>query len=200
MAISYGMIAMPWNAEQRWKISLIAIACAVGMGIPAIDNAKEIMSWPGREYVANMNVADYNYLYPGDDLNSLCERGSQISFSENSELCAKHFRKNGTNIETEIMAQGKVTDGFAEVPLYRYPGYKAFCDGKEVTVSRGTNGVIRVPLPELVTGETVQLSIKYQEPVLWRIAELISLTGIMVSGFWVWKGKMKCQEMQTRSI
>ena len=66
---------MPWNAEQRWKISLIAIACAVGMGIPAIDNAKEIMSWPGREYVANMNVADYNYLYPGDDLNSLCETG-----------------------------------------------------------------------------------------------------------------------------
>ena len=42
MVISYGMIAMPWNAEQRWKISLIAIACAVGMGIPAIDNAKRL--------------------------------------------------------------------------------------------------------------------------------------------------------------
>ena len=97
------------------------------------------------------------------------------------------------------MAQEKVTDGFAEVPLYRYPGYKAFCDGKEVTVSRGTNGVIRVQLPELVTGETVQLSIKYQEPVLWRIAELISLTGDngqCILGL----GKKKCQEMQTKSI
>ncbi|MBQ9332811.1 MAG: hypothetical protein IJS12_00565 [Lachnospiraceae bacterium] len=63
-------------------------------------------------------------------------------------------------------------DSYIEPPILDYKGYHAYCDGVELTVSDGDNYRIRVELPDKNEGV---VNIEYREPVLWRIAEFVSV-------------------------
>ena len=61
---------------------------------------------------------------------------------------------------------------FAELPLYYYEGYNATDDeGNRLRVDAGTNGVVRVWL----NAGSGTVSVKYIPPVIYRVAELLSL-------------------------
>ena len=64
-----------------------------------------------------------------------------------------------------------------DIPKYNYPYYKAFDDsGKELAISNGINNRIRVSVEITYNGD---VTVKFVEPILWRIAEIISLIGVV---------------------
>ncbi len=99
------------------------------------------------------------------------------------------FEKHGTEITfTGINASG--AEQAVELPLIYYRGYQAkdINTGELIAVDgNGDNGKLRVQLAGNYSG-TVR--VKFQEPVLWRIAEIISLVTVLTSGVLFVREKM----------
>lgn len=60
-----------------------------------------------------------------------------------------------------------------DIPKYNYPYYKAYDEnGNELAISNGINNRICVSVESSYNGD---VTVKFVEPILWRIAEVISL-------------------------
>jgi len=74
------------------------------------------------------------------------------------------------NLDYDITTDGKT---YVEYPIFNYPYYRATdSEGNELTIETGDNCRIRVLIPDNFQSE---IHIEFQEPALWRVAELISL-------------------------
>ena len=58
------------------------------------------------------------------------------------------------------------------VPFLSYNGYRAYAAGQELNISRSAKGQVQLALPANFSG---LVTVFFQEPVLWRISEGISL-------------------------
>lgn len=70
------------------------------------------------------------------------------------------------------------SSGYVDVPLLYYSGYTArdVSDGTSFPIQAGDNNRIRIIVPEGYQGT---IRIAYQEPVIWRIAEAVSLASLL---------------------
>ena len=60
-----------------------------------------------------------------------------------------------------------------DIPKYNYPYYKAYDEnGNELAISNGINNRICVSVESSYNGD---VTVKFVEPILWRVAEIISL-------------------------
>lgn len=138
-------------------------------------------------YYDLLNQADVYRPFAATDLNSMA-LGSEEYLPANTDLellTEKNpvagdgvqitgFKKNGTNIHMQLNNNG--TDSYAELPLLYYEGYTAVSNGSRLALSKGTNNVIRMNIPANFNGN---VSIYFEEPFAWRIAELISAITIL---------------------
>lgn len=115
------------------------------------------------------NLMGNEYLYRGSETGitdvDRVAKGQNIDI-QNSKKWYNHM---------EVTCEATGADAYLEVPMFYYPGYIAY--GAEnvrqkLELQRGDNNRIRVTLPENFSGKVVVI---FQEPVSWRIAELISL-------------------------
>ncbi len=68
-------------------------------------------------------------------------------------------------------------DAKLELPLYYYPGYTAKADnGSELKIERGNNNRLRILFDNGFSGN---IYVRYTEPVLWRVCEVISLISMI---------------------
>lgn len=88
-----------------------------------------------------------------------CSEGVKVSDAD----------KNGTTIR---LAYESTKDGYVEVPLLWYPGYSAKTeDGRKLSVTEGTNHVLRVELPG---GESGKVTVYYAGKTIYHVAEIVS--------------------------
>lgn len=63
-------------------------------------------------------------------------------------------------------------EGFIELPLYNYKGYKAIAsNGQELEIIDGINNLVKIIIPKDFNSDVV---VKFKEPKSWRISELVS--------------------------
>jgi len=100
------------------------------------------------------------------------------------------YEKGQYTLQTDIEVTGGENEGWVELPLLYYQGYDAVDKntGEHLRVCAGTNGVVRVLIPAHYSGE---IHVWFHEPLLWRVAEIVSvgtLLGLLVI-FWIGKKK-----------
>lgn len=84
-------------------------------------------------------------------------------------------RQEGTEIEFYCEADGK--EAYIVVPLMNYKGYHVRDDaGNEYGIIDGENNEVAFTLPADFAGNIV---VSFEEPVLWRMAELVSVVTAM---------------------
>lgn len=121
-------------------------------------------------------VPQNEYTYAGTEKTAF--RPGEIRVASGEQVIVEDYEKRGTNLSFALTAQ----DGrYIEVPLLYYPGYRAEIDGRPCTTERGENGLLRIYGGP--GGQTVQVSVRFVPPVLWRAAEAASLLG---AGLLVW--------------
>ncbi|MBO4863138.1 MAG: hypothetical protein J5517_02115 [Eubacterium sp.] len=109
----------------------------------------------------------YQYLYEGTDY-SIPEREHEVTGNDSNIINVD----NSSNSYI-ITCNSTGTDSFIELPLYYYPGDIAKdSDNNRLNLDRGSNNRIRVMLPEDFDGE---ITVKYSEPMIWHVMEMISL-------------------------
>lgn len=85
------------------------------------------------------------------------------------------FSSEGISMTAEV--SNSTTDAFIEFPRFNYPYYCVRDTyGQVFPIQDGQNRLIHVDLPEGYSG---QLTLSFEEPLLWRIAELVSLATLI---------------------
>lgn len=95
---------------------------------------------------------------------------------ENDKLEVNNYSRSGTKIEFYCENDTDTVQSL-EVPLLFYKGYQAAgksndqitCD---ILVSAGENGLVHLTIP---AESNLDIQVKFVEPVIWRIAEVISI-------------------------
>lgn len=128
----------------------------------------------------------YEIHYDGSMLNTTNLMGNEYLY-EGSETWITEIEKTVTGENVTIISQEKeyneisvqctgAGEGAAlQIPLFYYPGYVAY-DTEDTAVrfevGRGGNNRICVWLPQGYDGE---VTVRFKEPLLWRMAEAVSL-------------------------
>lgn len=83
-------------------------------------------------------------------------------------------------------------EGYVELPLLHYYGYRAYAGGVQLPVCKGDNNVVRVIIPAGFEGE---VTAGFVSPWYWRVAEAVSymmLLSLLVVYIIHRKEKKKC--------
>lgn len=111
------------------------------------------------------------YLYDGTDLRA-CERERDVI---PSNVDIERYLRWRNQFDITCKATGDAPG--LVIPVFAYPGYEAYTeDGTRLETVRGYNNTLTVSLPMNYSGT---ISVRYKEPLLWRISEIISLIGFV---------------------
>lgn len=105
------------------------------------------------------------YLYPNTEVRGLIE-GRYVA-SEGVHVEA--FEKEGTNAGFCVTSD---IGGYVDLPLFYYPGYEAYCNGKELELTFGENNEIRVLIP---AGSEGEIKCYYEDFSSWKVANIITV-------------------------
>ena len=101
--------------------------------------------------------------------------------------------KNGTNYRLELTNSSAETQ-YVELPMLYYRGYRAkdLGTGNLIGLEAGENGRIRLYVDGGYQGEAW---VYFQEPISWRISEMISLAALFAVGVYLFvQYRRKCQK------
>ncbi len=131
-------------------------------------------------------VSGGEYLVEGTDTG--CLHYGQLFASEAVSVSDSSFGSLEVSITCSVQEDHA---GFIDLPLLYYPGYRSSDEATSITI--GDNNVVRLNLP---AGYQGSVTVKWQEPVLWRIATVISILGLfaLICSFgylWIKKSAIK---------
>ncbi len=149
----------------------------------------------GYEYVERYNgesidsffVGGGEYLKAGTDADAL---DGEVHLN-NAELIGGYTR-NGKYATITGVAASESDDAWVELPILNYKNYVARDgSGNELTIVDGDNNVIRVLLPSGYVGD---VTVIYEIPTIYKIADVISLLTAIGLAAWVILDKTKLKE------
>lgn len=149
------------------------------LSIYSIDSTVQYTGYSQTDVMAMAMSADELYLYDRSDRQGLAERGNVVTVSPDARMRFSNFMKNGSRLELTVHRISGTAYSYIEVPLYYYPGYHAAINTEKLALERGTNGVVRIMVPDdTMSGK---LEVYFQAPFLWQLGNILS--GITVLGF-----------------
>ena len=90
-------------------------------------------------------------------------------------LTVSDYQKAG--LQVDLLVENHTAEEQALIlPLTAYKGYQAQANGSPLSVSRAANGQVQISLPADFSGH---VTVRFQEPLAWRIAELISFVFLL---------------------
>lgn len=120
------------------------------------------------EFGSNWSIGD-EYIRLGTDIKNL---SGEI---ETNNIKISNLTRNANSFQ--FHAKG-IEAGFVELPIFNYKGYTAvYGNGKKLAVTDGKNNVVRIVFPENFDSD---VSVRFEEPLLWRIASIVSLCSVVL--------------------
>ncbi|MDR0906264.1 MAG: hypothetical protein LBN00_08860 [Oscillospiraceae bacterium] len=180
VVLTCGVAHFAESAEKHRHAILFVCALAVIFAVsPYYDNylQNDKLTAALADSYAKPNttmLGGQEYLRHGTGKDALLERGTGV-VGFGAEI--NNIDRDYTTVTFDF--EGAQDGAYAELPLYYYPGYVAEDEyGGALTADAGENGVVRVNLPSGTRGGTV--TVRYREPAVYRIAEVISLLTIII--------------------
>ena len=167
LAAACGYLARPRWARAGAALALTMSVLCAGLVLRDVVNQDLYLM---REGFLDSRVNQYEYTYNYTE-KSIFRPDEVVAGGAQAQVIA--YRKRGTSLTMEV--GGMESAQYLELPMCYYPGYRALIDGEACSVRRGENNVIR--LYGAWTGETSTVQVWYEEPMIWRAAELASLAG-----------------------
>ena len=174
-------LAGAWGYMQSQKnrsagIAALLILCVVFGGY-VMQHVVERGTVLGPEDISNTRQNQFEYLYPYTEKEALAAGRLQVRGLTPYTL--SDVRKEGTNIRFRLSIQPG--EYLIEPPLLYYPGYEAVAeDGTKYEVDRNINNILRIMYPSDGTEKLIQ--VRFREPRLWRLAEGLSVFGLLILG------------------
>lgn len=180
------MMAMQKWMKQEWYRGLVIVLCLICAQQSAEytqyveDIKKNAASYAKCDDTAEMEsyhvLKGSQYLYENTDATAVLESNQIRGWA-----VVEDYTRNGTSFEIKCSTE---VDTTIILPLFYYPDYHCWDmdTGEEYRTDRGDNNILWVYLP---AGYQGTLGIAFKEPLLWRIAEIISLMAAIGYVFYV---------------
>ena len=163
------------NISIALFVVIFSLACLEG-GVTTstfMYNAKAEASFSSLLETSS-GVSGGEYLIQGTDLNQVFPDGYKAGQPDStSGIHVSDYQKQGTSVTLSVNAdsQGTVT-----LPLFAYSNYQLSATPANGAVRLGTTGgstnLLTISVPNGFSGE---IHVQYRVPVLWRVAEALSL-------------------------
>lgn len=133
---------------------------------------------PIRIYSANetntMEIGCDEYMLVGTDKTQFNYRGINANYQVMT--ISEYEYKNG--VTSFLCSNTDVNAAFVEIPLLHYDNYHAYDEssGIELEIQTGSNNRVGIIVPPSYSGK---ICVAYRMPVLWRVAEMISIVVLL---------------------
>lgn len=168
------------NEEKSTKRGIYAIYCIVGIlcggwFLSSIMNNSSVILCRDRSEISEDSVTSLEYIPKGTDRNKFTE-GLPIA---SEGVVWENYVNNNGRVRIICRNSSPYEKGYLQLPLLNYKGYIAESILKEekLQIENGDNNRIKVIIPSGFQGE---ISVRFQEPWLWRIGCIISLLTIVM--------------------
>ena len=175
---------------KEWYVRLLLCLCICvyatdGSFLSSMIEKNNVFYVAEIESIGLFNLGGGEYVPAGVDWKQ--EKMIADRFWSSNSLNVKEVEKKGTNY-IFTCCNTIAIDQFVEIPLLYYRGYQAenIEDKSQLPVSAGDNGKIKVSIPAGFEG---RVQVSFQEPLSWRISELISFITILLIGIQYLKTK-----------
>lgn len=158
-----------------WRVGILCVAVGIATsGMYYAEHVGRDMRYMNLYNVEGMGfgyISGAEYLVEGTTQDSLLYHGPtasenvQIADYEKGALRAEFYCSNVSGQE-----------GYVELPLLHYYGYRAYGENGELTVCKGDNNLVRVVIP---AGCSMKVTVRFVSPWYWRAAEGVSWLGTM---------------------
>lgn len=97
-------------------------------------------------------------------------------FYDSDSICLTNYIQS--SLRASFSVENRTSESQAiTVPFIAYKGYRATINNQSIPVSRSENGQLQLEIPAKFNGN---VTVRFVEPVYWRVAEGISLTCVML--------------------
>ncbi|MFA9376829.1 MAG: hypothetical protein ACERKZ_08745 [Lachnotalea sp.] len=168
---AYGIFYFVKKEETRRIIIVITFAISALFASHYLDNfmERDIYCYKGADKV-NTGIGTGEYYYKGTDSDSLIKRGESIVASSDTVIINQYERRKGT-LSIELKNNSN-EEQYIEIPLAYYPFYKAKLNNTSyLKIAKGDNNIVRIIVPSNTVGN---IKVKYVEPNLWRLTDVVS--------------------------
>lgn len=172
---------------------VIAAGLTAGYYISSLTEANNVIYVADVESIGTFEIMGGEYI--PDGVSWSAEKMVQGKVWHGEELVVTRKMKRGSNFELECENLSDEVQT-VDLPMTYYRGFiaKDRDSGERIALKTGENGRIRLMIPEQYQGV---VSVQFQEPVLWRIANVITLLSVIAIGYYLWKnvhGHQKAEE------
>lgn len=165
-------------SSKNFKLAVISLCFLISLqGLYQLDLISRQTSvytlYDGSFLVNRLSAISPEYLYTTTDVDSVMKDASV--FGQNATITNYDRISGGAVVRVSCHAS---SDSYIELPIFAYPYYKCIdvATNTLLPVTAGDNHKIRIMLPDHFSGN---LHIYFQEPIHWRIGELISLGSLI---------------------
>ncbi|MDO4285910.1 MAG: 6-pyruvoyl-tetrahydropterin synthase-related protein [Eubacteriales bacterium] len=181
------------RAAGRWQsgqfVLGVVLAVSVAGAIPYLDSIGQHPAHSKEETESSLQ-ADELYLLREvsyHDLNAIVTSGDFT-------MEAEQVRREGTTVSAVLTVSGADEESWIELPVYWYPGYRLRdVEGNEIPIRLSQeSGAVRFT-PE---NGTTAITLRFEEPALWRAADVVSLLTLAGVGIWLVYRKRQAKSVQ----
>jgi hypothetical protein len=186
MALSV-LLQLPFCRRHRMEVSAVILGLCLYSTCDYvsqyISNATITKAWDMGE-ISDSAAMNYEYWRKGAD--GMLFTGECI-LSEGTE--AEILDRSG--MRTELMCRTQKA-GTVTLPQVNYGNMRAVTEsGKQLPVTDGPNMQVMITIPEEFSGK---ITCDYQEPLLWRICEIVSLLAGIGAIVLIFSGKKEAEK------
>lgn len=181
------------KGQVELGIILLGIAgCSAGGYFSSVLAEKDAVYVPDTELFGTFETIGGEYLMSGVD--AAPEYMPEDTLWSGDGITVTDHEKNGTNYRLSIINSSPEMQ-YVELPMIYYRGYQANDPetGEKILLDEGENGRIRICIDGGYQGT---VSVRFQEPVGWRISEVISVVSVVAVGIYLIRQYRKRQSGQ----
>lgn len=164
----YYLISTRTKYHVIFSITLITCIYSLMYINRYVDTAEKV----GSDVVLDRLWMDDLYLPKNNTIFSREELKSNI---ENIQYY--DYKRGDSKVSLQYSIPEQQSSAYIDVPITYYPGYIAYINESQADVVCSEEGVVRVLLPQNLVDGT--LSVQYEECLLYKIADMISLISII---------------------
>lgn len=170
-------------------VGICFLAFAEGMyGINSFINSQPVTTFEIIKSV-DAGIYDAQFVPANTDVGLLMQGASDYPSSSNS-IKLLTFNKNGTKFISHVSVS---KGGSIELPLLSYKYYEVSCSNNNLSMAIGSNNNNLIKLNCKGTG-SAEIVIDFIEPVIWRIAEILSFLSIVILTGYILYRRFCCEE------
>ncbi|SEP95178.1 hypothetical protein [Butyrivibrio sp. TB] len=168
------IIFLRWIYPRPKVIYGIAILLITLNSLYYMENVREMDTAKNKVFASVLGTSDWLYSYADNTQSVLEDRGNIVTSSEEGTVITNFYKSQDVTSFDYALPKG-VNEAVIDIPLYYYPKYMIYTDGKVSDADRSADGFVSTKVYE----NKGTIEVRYTVPAIWNMSYIISLIAVI---------------------